>query len=314
VDPLLDNNQTSARPLRVVVTGASGFVGRALCASARVAGHEVLGLSRGDAALAGGYEDVGGMERACQGAHVVVHLAARAHQGGSDADFECNVRVTRAVAQAAGNAGVPRVVLLSSIGVNGNVTRGKPFTEADAPAPMEPYARSKLRCEQELRAGLEGSGTQWVIVRPPLVYGPSAPGNFTRLAHAVASGLPLPLGAIRNQRTLVGIGNLCDALLLCATKPAAANQLLLVADDEDLSTPEIIRCIARGLQRPARLWNLPPALLRLTAAMAGRSRMAQSLCDSLQVDASRARHVLDWSPAVPPRHGIAQAARDWNAA
>lgn len=298
---------------RLVVTGASGFVGRALGTHAQSRGHAVRGLSRSDGSLPAGYEDVAALARACEGAQAVVHLAARAHRGGSDAEFDANVRATRAVAQAARQAGVPRLVLLSSIGVNGNVTHGRPFSEADAPAPVEPYARSKLRCEQELRAGLDHSGTDWVIVRAPLVYGTAAPGNFARLVRAVASGLPLPLGAIRNQRTLVGLENLCDALLLCALQPAAANQLLLVADDEDLSTPEIIRCIAQGLGRPARLWNLPPQLLRAGATLVGRGRMAESLCASLQVDASRARRLLGWSPALPSRQGIAQAARSWGA-
>jgi nucleoside-diphosphate-sugar epimerase len=152
------------------------------------------------------------------------------------------------------------------------------------------------------------------VARPPLVYGPHAPGNFGRLVRAVARGLPLPVAGVRNRRTLVGIDNLCDALLLCATRPEAASQLLLLADAEDVSTPDIIRAIARGLGRPPRLWSAPPALLRLGARMVGRPRLAESLCDSLQVDASLARRVLAWSPAVRTPDGLAQAAAAWRLA
>ena len=301
-------------PVRLVITGASGFIGRALVARANAAGHSLVALSRSAGSLPGGYEDVDALTRACAGADAVLHLAARAHRGGTDADFDCNVRAARAVAAAARATGVRRLVLLSSIGVNGNVTRAKPFDEGDAPAPVEPYARSKLRCEQEVRSLLEGSQTEWVLARPPLVYGPQAPGNFERLVRAVARGLPLPVASVRNRRTLVGVDNLCDALLLCATHPAAAGQLFLLADSEHVSTPEIVRCIARGLARPPRLWGAPPGLLRLGARLAGRPRIAESLCDSLQVDAAKARRVLGWTPAVRTTDGLMQAAAAWRLA
>jgi UDP-glucose 4-epimerase len=300
-------------PLRIVVTGASGFIGRAVVAHAMAAGHDAVALSRRDAALAGSYEDETALAAAFAGADAVLHLAARAHQGGTDADFECNVRVTRAVVAAARAAGVRRLVLLSSIGVNGNVTHGQPFQETDPPAPVEPYARSKLRCEQELHGLLAGSATEWTIARPPLVYGPGAPGNFGRLVRMVGRGLPLPLASVRNRRSLVGVRNLADAMLLCAMHPAAARQLFLLADGDDLSTPDIIRAIAKGLARPARLWPAPAALLKLGAALAGRGRIGESLCDSLQVDASKARRLLGWVPAVRSQDGITQAAAGWTA-
>ena len=298
-------------PLRLVITGASGFIGRTLVARANAAGHSLVALSRSEGSLPGGYEDEAALARACAGADAVLHLAARAHRGGNDADFDCNVRVARAVAAAARTAGVRRVVLLSSIGVNGNVTRDKPFDEGDAPAPVEPYARSKLRCEQEVQEILAGTPTEWVIARPPLVYGPHAPGNFDRLVRAVARGLPLPVASVRNRRTLVGLDNLCDALLLCATHAGAASQLFLLADEEDVSTPEIVRWIARGLARSPRVWAMPPRLLKLAARLAGRPRIAESLCDSLQVDAGKARRVLGWTPAVRTPDGLMQAAAAW---
>jgi nucleoside-diphosphate-sugar epimerase len=290
--------------MRIAVTGASGFIGRELVALAHVRGFDVAAVTRAQVA---DYEDAQALAGVLTGAQAVVHLAAKAHVQGSDADFECNVRAARAVAHAAKRAGAGRVVLLSSIGVNGNVTRGRPFSEADTPAPVEPYARSKRRSEQELQA----ADVEWVVVRPPLVYGANAPGNFARLVHAVARGWPLPLAAVKNQRSLVGVRNLCDFLLACCTHPAAANETFVIADGEDLATPDIVRSIADGLRKPARLWSLPVPLLEAAAMLAGKKRLAESLCASLQVDASKARRLLGWKPLADSREGIAQAAAGW---
>jgi nucleoside-diphosphate-sugar epimerase len=293
--------------MKIAITGATGFIGRALVAAARTQGHEVQALSRQAGA---DYEDAPSLAAVFAGADVVVHLAALAHRRGAGLDFDGNVRSTRAVAAAARAAGVGRLVFVSSIGVHGNVTRGKPFTEADEPAPAEPYARSKLQAEREVQS----AGIEWVVIRPPLVYGAHAPGNFGLLVRAVARNWPLPLGAIRNRRSLVGVGNLCDFILACAGSPRAANQVFVVADGDDLSTPDIVREIARGLGKPARLLDVPPALVRLAATLAGRKGVAQGLCDSLQVDASKARAFLGWSPAIGTREGIARAAAEGPAA
>jgi nucleoside-diphosphate-sugar epimerase len=290
--------------MRIAVTGASGFIGRELVALAHARGIDVAAVTRAQVA---DYEDAQALAGVLTGAQAVVHLAAKAHVQGSDADFECNVRAARAVAHAAKRAGAGRVVLLSSIGVNGNVTRGRPFSEADTPAPVEPYARSKRRSEQALQA----ADVEWVVVRPPLVYGANAPGNFARLVHAVARGWPLPLAAVKNQRSLVGVRNLCDFLLACCTHPAAAQETFVIADGEDLATPDIVRSIADGLRKPARLWSLPVPLLEAAAMLAGKKRLAESLCASLQVDASKARRLLGWKPLADSREGIAQAAAGW---
>lgn len=293
--------------MRIAITGASGFIGRELVKRARDAGHTVVPLSRSETSVTS-YEDAPSLTQAFEGCDVVVHLAARAHLRGTDADFEGNVRAARAVAQAAKAAEARRLVLLSSIGVNGNLTRSHAFSESDPPAPAAPYARSKLLAEREVQAG----GIESVIVRPPLVHGANAPGNFARLVHAVASGWPLPLASVRNRRSMVGVHNLCDFILACAVHPAAANELFLIADGEDLSTPEIIACLARGLRKRARLWPAPPALLVAAATLIGRRRTAEGVCESLQVDPSKAGRVLGWKPAIGMREGIEQAARDWS--
>ena len=297
--------------MKVAVTGASGFVGRAFVAGLGAAAHEAVPLAR---AAGADYSDAATLSRTFEGADVVVHLAARAHVGGDDALFESNVQVTRAAVHAARDAGVRRFVHVSSIGVNGNVTHGKPFDEDDAPAPAEPYARSKLKAEREVRSILAGSSTSFVIVRPPLVYGPDAPGNMGKLVRAVARGVPLPLASVRNRRSLVGIANLVDFLLLCLDHPAAADELFVVADREEVSTPDIVRAIARGLGRPARLWPCPQVLLEVAAAGVGRRRIVESLCHSLQVDASKAHRVLGWSPPVRAQVGIERAAAAWRIA
>lgn len=309
---------SSERMRRAAVTGASGFVGQALVAHLGAAGWDVTAISRKTPSGLDGvrgvvladYQDSDRLGDALREVEAVVHLAARAHSAGIDADFEASVQAAVAVARAARNAGAGRVVLVSSIGVNGNVTRDRPFTETDPPAPTEPYARSKLRAEQEVASALAGSATALTIVRPPLVYGANAPGNFGKLVQAVARGRWLPLGAVRNGRSLVGLDNLLGLLTLCLDHPAAANQLFLAADGDDLSTPEIVRLIAQALDRPPRLGSVPPGLLRLGAILAGRPRLAESLCDSLRVDASKARRMLGWVPSLPAAEGVRRAARD----
>jgi nucleoside-diphosphate-sugar epimerase len=279
--------------MKIAVTGASGFVGKALVTRLRETGHDVVPLSRSEGI---GYEDLAEMTKRFEGADAVVHLAARAHRGGSDDDFAANVRVARVAAQAARDASVRRFVLVSSVGVNGNATHGKPFTEGDAPAPAEAYARSKWRAEQVVQEILKGSSTSLVVVRPPLVDGPDAPGNMAKLRNAVAHGLPLPLASIDNRRSFVGIENLVDFLLLCISRDEAAGEIFVIADGEDLSTPQLVRRIAQRLGKPARLFRFPPSLLIGLATMLGRERTARSLCESLQVDASKARRVLGWKP------------------
>lgn len=310
-------NTSTPTTRRVWITGASGFVGHQLCLEAVRRGWSVLASSRTASRQppetgiewishqqALGAADLGQLD-------AVIHVAARAHQlketaADPAAAFRlANVDVSLAVARAAKQAGAARFVYVSSIGVNGDATRGQPFRESDTPNPVEPYAVSKLEAEQALREHCAASGLQLAIVRPPLVYGLGAPGNFARLLKLAQSGLPLPLAAVDNQRSFVAVENLCDLLLCLAVHPAAAGELFLVADGEDFSTPRLLRLLAQAAGAHSRLWSLPPGLLRAGAALLGQQRTFDKLCGSLQVDASKARQLLAWTPPLSAAEGLA---------
>ncbi len=306
-------------PLTVAITGVNGFIGRALAAHLVLKGVRVLGLSRcGTQVLGvedrpvGNAPDVQTLVQALHGAQLVVHLAAKAHQTDAamlqdDSQFDANLQLTEALLQASQPAGIQRFVHLSSIGVNGQRTQGQPFTERDVPAPVEAYARSKLRCEQSVWQNHAETGLPCVVLRPPLVYGPQAPGNFGRLVRLLARGWPLPLAAVDNRRHFVGLDNLVGAITLCLTHPLAQNQTFLVADTEVTSTPDFLRLAAKALHQPARLWPLPVPLLRAAAGIAGQALAVQRLCDSLEVDSRHIRATLGWHPPFTLAQGLVRA-------
>jgi len=251
--------------------------------------------------------------RALQGVDAVVHLAARAHvMQDSAADplaayRGINVLATHALARAAAQAGVRRFVYVSSIKVNGEST-GAPFSELDVPQPQDAYGRSKWEAEQSLREIATTTRLPVVILRPPLIYGPGVKGNFLSLLRAIDRGLPLPLAAIRNRRSLLYVGNLADALVLCLEHEAAAGQTYLVADDT-VSTPDLVRQIAQALDRPARLVFVPPLLLRMAGAALGKSAAVARLLGSLEIDSSRIRRELGWLPRTGIAQGLGETAR-----
>lgn len=307
--------------MNVLVTGANGFVGRATCAALRLAGHAMTPVVRRPNSLAG-EQVIGEMSSqtdwraALSGMNGVVHLAARVHlmrDTAADplAQYRAvNVEGTLHLARQAAAAGVRRFVFVSSIKVNGE-ERAKTYTEADVPQPEDDYARSKWEAEQGLWKIAADTGLEVVILRPPLVYGPGVGVNFLALLRAVARGMPLPLGAIHNQRSLVYVGNLADAIIHCLEHPAAAGKTFLVSDGEDVSTPELVRRIAAALGRPTRLLPVPQALLRAAARLTKKfpqGRNAQALAgrlmDSLTLDSKAIRHTLGWSPPFTLNEGL----------
>lgn len=309
----------------VLVTGASGFVGRAACAGLAASGHAVrAGVRRHGASTLGADEEVvlGDLARPddrrtlLSGVEVVVHLAARVHvmrESATDPDaaFEvANVAATLALARQAAEVGVRRLVFLSSIKVNGEGAQA-PYRESDPPAPWDAYAKSKWRAEQGLRELASETGLEVVVLRPPLVYGPGVGANFLRLLRAVERGWPLPFGRVDNRRSLLFLGNLVDAIRVCLTHPDAAGKTYLVSDGEDLSSAELIRRMARAMGKPARLLPLPPAFLRFSGRLVGKSAEMERLLGSLTLDEGLIRRELEWLPPYVLDQGLALTVADY---
>ncbi|MGH8729531.1 MAG: UDP-glucose 4-epimerase family protein [Burkholderiales bacterium] len=309
-----------------LVTGASGFVGRALCAALAVNGYKVrAALRRPDAASAGKrvsaqnvlVGEIGpetAWSQALDAVDCVVHLAARVHimrETASEplAEYrKVNVAGTERLAREAATASVRRFIYLSSIKVNGEVTFDHPFTETDAPNPQDAYGISKWEAEQALhRIGRE-SKMEMVILRPPLVYGPHVKGNFLSLLRAVDRGWPLPLGSIHNARSLIYLGNLADAIIRCISHASAAGQTFLVSDSEDVSTPELIERVAKAFARHSRLIPFPPALLNVAARLIGKNGAAARLTGWLQTDSSKFCRELEWRAPYSMDAGLAATA------
>ena len=298
----------------VLVTGASGFIGRAACAAFAKRGWQVRAGVRTHSRIEGAQPVRGSLEQGwpLAGVDVVVHLAGIAHQihaQNAEAVYRAmNCEATERLARAAMQAGVRRFIFMSSIKVNGERTPiDRPFRASDAPQPEDRYARSKRDAERAL-AGLGGK-MEVVVVRPPLVYGPGVRANFLRLMRLVDRRWPLPFGAIRNRRSLVYVGNLADLIVAASTADAAAGRTLLVADGDDLSTPQLISGIGSALGKPARLIGVPVGLLRLGGALTGMGAEIGRLVDSLVVDAGETRERLGWRPPFSVAQGIADTVR-----
>lgn len=303
----------------ILVTGATGFVGKALCAELAARGRPVRAVSRRPATGCFAIGDIDGdtdWTQALRGVTHVVHLAARVHvmdDRAADplaAFRRANVDATLRLARQAAAAGVKRFVFASSIKVNGEQTApGQPFTADDTPRPQDPYGVSKLEAEQGLLRLARETGMEVAIVRPPLVYGPGVGANFRSMLRWVQRGVPLPLAAVRNQRTLVALDNLVDLLIVCLDHPAAANEVLLAGDAEDLSTPDLLRRAAAALGARARLFPVPPGMLRWGAGLAGKAAVADRLCGSLQLDTGKTRRLLGWTPPVGVDEALRRTAR-----
>lgn len=310
----------------IFVTGATGFVGKALCASL-VKSHEVRAAVRNAAyeGLPEALEVVQGMlspgtdwSEALVGVSIVVHCAARVHVMNDElsdplAEFRrVNVDGTLCLARQAAAAGVKRFIFLSSIKVNGEQTQvGAPFIADQKPNPRDPYGISKMEAEAGLRALALETGLEVVIIRPPLVYGPGVKANFLAMMRWLVRGLPLPLGAVTdNKRSLVALDNLVDLIVTCLDHPAAANQTFLVSDNESLSTAALLQRVGEVLGHPARLIPVPVGLLQLVATLLGMRGVAQRLCGSLEVDISKTMKLLDWEPPISVDEGLRQTDRE----
>lgn len=315
----------SLRGGKLLVTGASGFVGRAVCVAAASRGLQVAGAVRrrghGVADIAtitvGEINGETDWSAALRGVDVVIHLAARAHvMHESDADpltvyRRINLHGTANLAEQAARAGVKRLVYVSSIKVNGEATDSEErFTEQDAPAPQDAYGISKWEAEQALHRIAGETGLEVVIVRPPLVYGAGVKGNFAQMIKVLAKGIPLPLASVNNLRSLVYVQNLADALLLCATHPLAAGQTYLVSDGEDISSPGLLRSLGAASGWQVRLYPFPLALLHLAARLVGKAGQVERLTGSLRVDSGKIRRELNWTPPYTLQHGL-QATAEW---
>ena len=309
------------------ITGATGFVGSAVLERlAAQAGVEIRALVRrvwvklpgNTVAVQVGEDFLLEGDQPLEGVDVLVHCAARVHimsDASSDPLSEyrsVNVAGTSKLAESAARSGVKRFIFISSIKVNGEGTvPGKPYTADDMPAPVDAYGISKMEAEQRLMLLGNATGMEIVIIRPVLVYGPGVKANFRSMMSWLNKGVPLPLGAISNQRSLVALDNLVDLVVTCLDHAAAANQTFLVSDDDDMSTTELLKRMGEALQTPVRLIPVPAWLLLRGAALLGRKDVARRLCGSLQVDISKTRSLLGWTPPLTVAQALSKTARSF---
>ena len=317
--------------MNILITGANGFVGCGLAQHLLDSGHSVTAqvrslqrfalsselLSKKELsshhlrALEADFTDMSGFRQALSGCEALVHCAARVHQVQDRATDPLaayrldNRDATLALAQAAAEQGVKRFVFLSSVKVNGDFSQpGQPYSSSDTPKPSDAYGLSKWEAEQGLREIAAKTGMEVVIIRPPLVYGPGVKANFLTMMRWLHRGIPLPLGAIQNQRSFVALPNLVDFITTCVEHPKAANQTFLISDQKDLSTTELLRELGHALGCPARLIPLPQGMLKIGLKAIGKSDIAQRLCEDLAVDASPATGLLGWKPPFTVRQGL----------
>ena len=303
---------------KILVTGASGFVGKSLTAELFRQGYDIgaavrsakAQINNAEVAVVGEIDGKTDWTNALRRVDVVIHLAARVHVMKENfanplAEFrKINVEGTQQLAQSAANAGVKRFVYVSSVKVNGEQTGLSPFTELDIPNPQDSYSASKWEAEQGLKRIAEETGMEVVIIRPPLIYGVGVKANFSSMMRVVKRGIPLPFGALHNKRSFVYVGNLVSLILRCIDHPAAANNTFLVSDGQDISTTELLRDCAEALGVKAKLLPIPQKAVEFCFALLGKHNMVQRLCGNLQVDITKARTLLGWTPPISVTDGL----------
>ena len=303
-----------------LVTGGNGFVGSALVEELALRGNAVRSALRStpdttletvDYAIAPKLERDADWSAALDGVSTVIHTAARVHimrERSNDAlsDYRSvNVEGTLSLARQAAKIGVKRFVFLSSIKVNSEETKpGKPYTEYDTPAPKDAYGQSKLEAELGLHDIANQTGMEIVILRPTMIYGLGVKGNFARLIKLIALGIPLPLKSVDNRRSMISLKNCVDLIICAAKHDKAAGQTFLMSDGEDLSTPNLIKLLGWAMHKPVRLFAFPPSIMSFSAAVISQRDIAQRLIGNLQVDISRARQDLNWTPVQSVKEGL----------
>ncbi|MDC1408256.1 SDR family oxidoreductase [Candidatus Puniceispirillum sp.] len=305
--------------MNLLLTGANGFVGRRLAIA--LESNPDINLTTiirrsvevrfNNVIVVQGIDANTDWSEAVKGQNIILHAAARTHIMKDDAAnsmakyHRINVEGTLNLARQAATVGVTRFVFISSIKVNGETTEiGVPFTADDIPKPIDNYGISKWEAEQGLLQLAADTGMEVVIIRPPMVYGPNAKGNFAKLGALLAKGVPLPLATVKNRRSFVAIDNLIDLIITCIDHPKAANQIFLASDGHDLSTPELLNRMATAMGRDAKLFPLPSRLISVAASLVGKKDEANRLLTSLQVDITKTRDVLNWSPVIDVEEGL----------
>ena len=304
---------------KILVTGASGFVGQFLCETLSESGRSVLGtvrnlnsilinkkiiyISVGDIAFKKNWKEIL-FEVDC-----IIHCAGRAHKMNKSKNFDAyyltNIDGAKHLAEQAAEVGVRRFIFLSSIGVNGlNTNNRNPFSNIDKPNPVEDYSISKYKAEKVLLDISSKTGTQVVIIRSPLIYGRFAPGNLKQLIKVIKLGIPMPFSGIKNSKSLIGIDNLINLIIHCIDHPEASGKTFLASDGEDLSTPELIKLIASSMGRKANLFPLPIFMLKFLGSVFGKSKEVNRLIGSLRIDNSYTKEILNWSPPLSVEEGI----------
>ena len=302
--------------MKIALTGASGFIGSAIVNTLKSSDVEILPLVRRRSSAPEGLkateidlEDFASFDaETLKGCDSLIHTAARAHimkDESLDPLVEyrrINRDATLELAKMAASAGVKRFIFLSSIKVNGESTKAEsPFTADSSYVPDDPYGLSKYEAEQGLLEIARNTDMEVVIIRPPLVYGPGVKGNFASMISWIKKGIPLPLGAVHNQRSLVALDNLVDFIILCARRnksSKAANEVFLISDNKDISTSELLRKVARSYKVKSKLMPIPVSLMRFAAKILGKDKIADRLFGNLQIDSSKAKNLLDWEPVI----------------